>query len=57
MKPEKRSVVAVLAAAVAAALLFSGCVADTAADTDLPWATNQSWEGMMPVPGGFNSYD
>ena len=30
-------------------LLLGGCIADTAEDTDLPWATNKSWEGIAPV--------
>jgi len=29
--------------------LLSGCIADTAEDSDLPWATNGSWEGMAPI--------
>lgn len=36
---------------------LSGCIADTAEDRDLPWASNQGWEGMIPMPGGFNRYD
>ena len=36
-------------AAVAALGLLSGCIADTAEDTDLPWSSNKSWEGMAPV--------
>ena len=36
-------------AAAAALGLLSGCIADTAEDTDLPWASNKSWEGMAPV--------
>lgn len=51
----RRAALAALVALSAAAL--AGCIADTAADRDLPWATNQTWEGMMPMPGGFNSYD
>jgi hypothetical protein len=38
-------------AALAAGLL-AGCIADTAEDTDLPWARNQGWEGMIPLPSG-----
>lgn len=30
-------------------VLLAGCIADTAEDTDLPWASGQSWEGMAPV--------
>jgi len=44
--------------AVAAALLLGGCIADTAEDSNLPWATNRSWEGMAPVaPSLLNQYD
>jgi len=42
----------------AAALLLSGCIADTAADSDLPWASDQGWENMMLLPGGMmDRYD
>lgn len=30
--------------------LLAGCIADTAEDSDLPWARNQGWEGMIPLP-------
>ena len=26
-----------------------GCIADNAEDSNLPWASNRSWEGMVPV--------
>lgn len=29
--------------------VLAGCIADSAEDTDLPWATNKSWEGLAPV--------
>jgi len=35
-------------AALALALL-AGCLADTAEDTDLPWASGTKWEGMSPI--------
>ena len=45
-------------AALGALLLAGGCIADTAEDSDLPWATNQGWEGMIPIPAGAaNQYD
>ena len=51
-------------AAIAAAILcggaslLSGCIADTAEDTDLPWATNKKWEGIVPVsPSVTDRYD
>lgn len=39
-------------ALVAAFILsgLTGCIADTAADSDLPWATNHSWESLGPLP-------
>ena len=37
---------------------LSGCIADTAEDTDLPWATNKSWEGLAPIsPAMMDRYD
>ena len=41
-----------LLATLAAIILFglTGCIADTAADSDLPWATNHSWESLGPLP-------
>ena len=41
-----------LLAALAAYVLLglTGCIADTAADSDLPWATNHSWESLGPLP-------
>ena len=41
-----------LFAALATLVLLglTGCIADTAADSDLPWATNQSWESLGPLP-------
>ncbi len=35
-----------------------GCIADTAEDSDLPWARNQGWEGMVPLPSSMTGqYD
>ena len=45
------------AAALALALL-SGCIADTAEDADLPWASSRSWEGIAPIaPSVMDRYD
>ena len=47
-----------LAALLGRAMLLSGCIADTAADSDLPWASDQGWENMMLMPGGMmDRYD
>lgn len=44
--------------AVFAMLSVAGCIADSAEDKDLPWASNQGWEGMVPLPAGaLNQYD
>ena len=38
--------------------VLAGCIADTAEDTDLPWASNKSWEGMAPIaPSVMDRYD
>ena len=48
----------VLAAVLLALVAVGGCIADTAEDSDLPWATNQGWEGMIPIPtGAASQYD
>ena len=45
-------------AALLSMALLGGCIADTAEDSDLPWATNQGWEGMIPIPAGaMNQYE
>ena len=45
-------------AAAAALGLLAGCIADTAEDTDLPWSSNKSWEGMAPVaPSVMDRYE
>lgn len=42
----------------AAFAFLAGCIADTAADSDLPWARDQGWEGQIPLPGNATSqYD
>ncbi len=38
-----------VAAALLAATILGGCIADTAEDTDLPWASNKNWEGIAPI--------
>ena len=44
--------------AAVAALLLGGCIADNAEDTNLPWATNRSWEGLAPIaPSVIDRYE
>ena len=46
-----------LLAAFAFALL-AGCIADSAEDSDLPWASNKNWEGIVPIaPSVMDRYD
>ena len=46
-----------VAAAVTLAAL-AGCIADTAEDADLPWASNKNWEGIAPIaPAVMDRYD
>ena len=46
-----------LAGALAFCLL-SGCIADSAVDTDLPWASNKGWEGIAPIsPAVLDRYE
>lgn len=50
--------VALLGLAAAMLLPLAGCIADTPEDSDLPWASNRSWEGMAPVaPAMMDRYE
>ena len=40
--------------AALALVLLSGCIADSAEDADLPWSTNQNWEGLGPIGSMIN---
>lgn len=41
-----------------AAGLIAGCIADSAEDSNLPWATNRGWEGLAPIsPDMMHRYD
>jgi len=48
-------------AALGALLALSplcGCIADAPEDSDLPWASNKSWEGVAPIaPSVMDRYD
>ena len=38
--------------------VLAGCIADTAEDSDLPWASNKNWEGIAPIaPTLMERYD
>ncbi len=51
------SLIKSLLAGLALAAL-AGCIADTAEDTDLPWASNKNWEGIAPIaPSLMDRYD
>lgn len=37
---------------------LAGCIADSAEDSALPWASNHGWEGLAPIsPDVMNRYD
>ena len=58
--PNERTFLRAAAALLGAAALAAcaGCIADTAEDSDLPWARNQGWEGMVPLPSNvMDRYD
>ena len=55
--PSPAKLLCCFAAAVALGLL-AGCIADTAEDTDLPWSSSKSWEGMAPIaPSVMDRYE
>ena len=38
--------------------VLAGCNADAAEDSDLPWASNKNWEGIVPIaPSVMDRYD
>jgi hypothetical protein len=38
--------------------LLAGCIADSAEDSDLPWASNKNWEGIAPIaPSIMDQYE
>jgi len=47
-----------VALAALAASLLAGCIADSAEDSDLPWASNRNWEGIAPIaPSVMDRYE
>jgi len=53
----KRLLLALLGAYAALSSLC-GCIADAPEDSDLPWATRKSWEGIAPIaPSVMDRYD
>ncbi len=46
------------AIAAAALALLAGCIADAAEDTNLPWSSSKSWEGLAPIaPSVMDRYE
>jgi len=38
--------------------VLAGCIADSAEDSDLPWASNRNWEGIAPIsPSVMDRYE
>ena len=51
------SLIKLFLAAFAVSVL-AGCIADSAEDSDLPWASNRNWEGIAPIaPSVMDRYD
>lgn len=47
-----------LALAGLALALLAGCIADSAEDSDLPWASSRNWEGIAPIaPSVMDRYE
>ena len=47
-----------IAATLVGGSLLAGCIADSAEDSDLPWASNKNWEGIAPIaPTMMDRYD
>ena len=56
--PSHRFGVAGSIVAAFALALLAGCIADSAEDSDLPWASNKNWEGIVPIaPSVMDRYD
>lgn len=54
----RRVSIGLLALALLATALLTGCIADSAEDTNLPWASNKSWEGLAPIaPSVMDRYE
>lgn len=47
-----------IAVAFAGLAILAGCIADSPEDSDLPWASSKSWEGIAPIsPSVMDRYD
>lgn len=54
----RRAALARAAIAALAVSILAGCIADSAEDTNLPWSSSKSWEGMAPIaPSVMDRYD
>jgi hypothetical protein len=47
------ALVILVLAALLTLLITAGCISDNPNETDMPWSAPASWEGSMPLPGGF----
>ncbi|MBR4354011.1 MAG: hypothetical protein IKP97_01785 [Kiritimatiellae bacterium] len=57
MSSSRTNLARALLAAIALGAL-AGCIADTAEDSDLPWASSRSWEGLAPIgPSMMDRYE
>ena len=49
MRIDSKNIIMKTAGAAALAVALAGCIADTAEDSELPWSSNRSWEGIAPI--------
>ena len=57
MSSSRTNIAKAIMAAFALSVL-AGCIADTAEDSNLPWSSNRSWEGMAPItPSVMDRYE
>ena len=40
-------------AALLSLLVTAGCMSENPTETDMPWSAPATWEGTMPLPGGY----
>ena len=53
-----KRVIFAIVVSISISSILSGCIADSPEDSDLPWSSNKSWEGIAPIaPSVMDRYD
>ncbi len=53
-----KHVIFAIVVSISISSILSGCIADSPEDSDLPWSSNKSWEGIAPIaPSVMDRYD